>query len=106
MISTCPECGGYICEIFKTCICGDAAGESGLKESVAADYLEELLEFVYTWTGKDKTTRKQGLSEKALPELIGKVHCLIEEKKSKVKIRFDSDGLRDIVDMLNRKRTA
>lgn len=65
--------------------------------------LEELLEFIYQKTGKEKTTRKLLLSADQIPNLIERVSKLIEVKKSKVKLNFSSDELKEIVDLINIK---
>jgi len=65
--------------------------------------LEELLEFIYQKTGKEKTTRKLLLSVDQIPNLIERVSKLIEVKKSKVKLNFSSDELKEIVDLINIK---
>lgn len=65
--------------------------------------LEELLEFIYEKTGKEKTTRKLLLSADQIPNLIENVNRLIEVKKSKVKLNFSSEELKEIVDLINIK---
>jgi len=66
--------------------------------------LEELLEFIYQKTDKEKTTGKLLLSVDEIPDLIETINRLIEEKKSKVKFNFSSDELKEIVDFINIKQ--
>lgn len=65
--------------------------------------LEELLEFMYQKTGKEKTTRKLRLSVDEIPDLINMVNKLIEEKRSKTALKFSGGELKDIVDLINVK---
>ena len=65
--------------------------------------LEELLELIYQRTGEDKTLRKSCLSAEDLPALINTVNKMIEEKRSKISLKFDSDELDGILDLINLK---
>ncbi|MEN8262329.1 MAG: hypothetical protein ABFR82_02590 [Nitrospirota bacterium] len=65
--------------------------------------LEELLEFMYHKTGLEKTTRKLKLSAKEISELIDKVNTIIEEKKSKIIVKFSDDELQKIGGLINTK---
>jgi len=65
--------------------------------------LEELLEFVYQSAGRETTLRKLQLSAGEISDLVGRVQRLIEEKMSKVTLRFDDDELKGIVDLINEK---
>jgi hypothetical protein len=65
--------------------------------------LEELLEFMYHKTGQEKTTRKLRLSAKETNDLIGKVYTMIEEKKSKIIVKFTDDELQKIAGLINTK---
>jgi hypothetical protein len=68
--------------------------------------LEELLEFMYHETGQEKTTRKLKLSVTEVNDFIGKVHTMIEEKKSKVTVKFSDDELKKISELINTKLKA
>jgi len=81
-------------------------GTPALKEfklKLTLEDLEELLESVYQAAGKQKTIRKLQLSAEALPDLIEEVNRLIEEKRSKVSIKFDKGELQGIAEMINKK---
>jgi hypothetical protein len=65
--------------------------------------LEDLLEFLYHKTGKEKTTRKIRLSTKEITEVIDKVDGMIEEKRSKAALQFTGDELQEITDLINVK---
>jgi hypothetical protein len=67
------------------------------------DDLEELLELLYQKTGEDITMRKLQLSAEELPELIEKVSKIIETKKSKIALKFESDELMEISNIINSK---
>ena len=68
---------------------------------ISIEDLEDLLEFLYQKTGNKKTTRKLNLSVTDIVGLIDKVDRLMEEKKSKISIRFTSDELQEVVDFVN-----
>jgi predicted nucleotide-binding protein (sugar kinase/HSP70/actin superfamily) len=63
--------------------------------------LEDLLEFLYQKTGNEKTIRKINLSATDIIGVIDKVDRLIDEKKSKVSIKFTSEELQKITDFIN-----
>ncbi len=63
--------------------------------------LEELLEYLYRATGKDKTIRKLRVSDQALPHLIEKIHTVIEDKKSKIPITLEKRELQEITALIN-----
>ena len=68
---------------------------------ISVEDLEDLLEFLYQKTGNKKTTRKLNLSVTDIVGLIDKVDRLMEEKKSKISIRFTGDELQEVVDFVN-----
>jgi hypothetical protein len=68
--------------------------------------LEELLEFMYHQTGQEKTTRKLRLSVTEINDVIDKVHTLIEEKKSKIIVKFSEEELHKIAGLINTKLKA
>jgi hypothetical protein len=68
---------------------------------ISIEDLEDLLEVLYQKTGNKKTTRKLNLSVTDIVGLIDKVDRLMEEKKSKISIRFTSDELQEVVDFVN-----
>lgn len=70
---------------------------------VTLEDLEELLEFMYKHTGREKTMRKLQLSTDEIPDLINKVNRMIEVKKSKVAVKFSSDELQEVADLVNVK---
>ena len=63
--------------------------------------LEDLLEFLYNKTGSQKTIRKIGLEPTDIVEMVDRVDRIIEEKKSKVCLKFTNDELQEIVDIVN-----
>jgi hypothetical protein len=67
------------------------------------DDLEELLEFMYQQTGEEKTIRKRRVSAEEMPDLISKIERMIEEKRAKTSLEFDSDELQEISDLVNSK---
>ena len=70
---------------------------------ISIEDLEELLEFMYIKSGKKKTLRKLLLTVEELPDIIDAIHSLIEEKRSKVPIQFDSNELGNILNLINFK---
>jgi hypothetical protein len=85
------------------CICLGTPALQSFRLKLTTDMLEELLEFMYQKTGKEKTTRKLRLSPEEIPELIDTVSSMIEEKRSKIPVNFDSDELENIVELINIK---
>jgi hypothetical protein len=65
--------------------------------------LKDLLEAVYEKTGMELTSRKLQLSGKDALDLIEVIDSLIEEKKARIKIKFTSEELKEITDIINRK---
>jgi hypothetical protein len=68
---------------------------------VSLEDIEDLLEFLYQKTGSGKTTRKIGLGATDILGVIDKVDRIIEEKRSKVSIKFSSEELQEITDFIN-----
>jgi hypothetical protein len=85
------------------CICLSTPALQSFRLKLTIYDLEELLEFMYHLTGKDKTMRKLLLSAEEIPELIDKIHTMIEEKKSKIPVTFAINELEEIVDLINIK---
>jgi len=68
---------------------------------ISVEDLEEMLEFLYQKTGNEKTIRRLNLSAADIIGVIDKVDRLIDEKKSKISIKFNSDELQEITDFIN-----
>jgi len=68
---------------------------------ISVEDLEDMLEVLYQETGSEKTIRRLNLSAADIIGVIDKVDRLIDEKKSKVSIRFTSDDLQEITDFIN-----
>ena len=85
----------------NSCICLSTPALQSFSLKLTIDDLEEMLEFMYRKTGQEKTTRKLHLSPEQLPDLINKVHGMIEEKRSKIPIKFSSSELEEVVDLIN-----
>jgi len=63
--------------------------------------LEDMLEVLYQKTGNENTIRRLNLSAADIIGVIDEVDRLIDEKKSKVSIKFTSDELQEITDFIN-----
>jgi len=68
---------------------------------ISVEDLEDMLGFLYQKTGNEKTIRRLNLSAADIIGVIDKVDRLIDEKKSKVSIKFTSDELQEITDFIN-----
>jgi hypothetical protein len=89
---------------FSRADCCISIGTPALRSfrlKISIEDLEDLLEFLYQKTGNEKTTRKLNLAVTDIIGLIDKVDRLIEEKKSKVSIKFTGDELQEVVDFIN-----
>jgi hypothetical protein len=87
----------------ENCINLGTPALKAFKLNLTLEDLEEILEFVYQVTGRQKTIRKLQLSDEALHDLIEEVNRLSEEKRSKVSIEFDKDELKGIAELINKK---
>ncbi len=85
------------------CICIGTPALQSFRLKLAAEDLEELLEFLYQKTGKEKTTRKLRLSTEEIIYVVDKVNRMIEEKRSKAALKFVTDELQEIADLINVK---
>jgi hypothetical protein len=65
--------------------------------------IEELLDILCHMTGQEKTTRKLSLSSDEINELINEAYSMIEEKKSKMAIKFSENELQSMADVINKK---
>ena len=68
---------------------------------ISVEDLEDILKIMYQRTGNEKTIRRLNLSAADIIGVIDKVDRLIDEKKSKVSIKFTSDELQEISDFIN-----
>jgi hypothetical protein len=87
----------------ENCINLGTPALKAFKLTLTLEDLEEVLEFVYRASGKQKTIRKLQLSAETLPELVEVINRLSEEKRSKVPIKFDQDELEGIAELINKK---
>jgi len=83
------------------CISISTPALQSFRLKISAGDLEDLLEFLYQKTGNEKTIRKINLSATDIIGVIDKVDRLIDEKKSKVSIKFTSEELQKITDFIN-----
>jgi len=83
------------------CISIGTPALQSFKLKISLEDLEDLLEFLYQKTDNEKTIRKLNLSAADIIGVIDKVDRLIDEKKSKVSIKFTSDELQEITDFIN-----
>jgi len=86
-----------------SCICIGTPALQSFRLKLALQDLEDLLEFMYQKTGKEKTMRKCRLSTEATEDVIDKVNRMIEEKKSKVAFKLTNDELQEIADLISMK---
>jgi hypothetical protein len=54
-------------------------------------------------TGQEKTMRKLSLSSDEINELLKYMYNMIEEKKSKMSIKFSEEDLNSMADIINTK---
>ncbi len=73
------------------------------KLKITLEDLEEILECVYRVSGIQKTIRELHLSDEALHDLIEEINRLIEEKRSKISIKFNKGELQGISKLINKK---
>jgi hypothetical protein len=88
------------------CICLGTPALQSFRLKLTVNDLEEFLEFLYRKTGKEKTIRKLQISIDEMPDLIDKVHRMIEDKKSKIPIKFEGREMKEIADIINMKLKA
>jgi hypothetical protein len=68
---------------------------------ISVEDLEDMLEVLYQKTGNENTIRRLNLSAADIIGVIDEVDRLIDEKKSKVSIKFTSDELQEITAFIN-----
>jgi hypothetical protein len=83
------------------CISMGTPALQSFRLKISVEDLEDLLECLYQKTGNEKTIRKINLSAADIISVIDKVDRLIDEKKSKVSIKFTSEELQNITDFVN-----
>ncbi len=83
------------------CISIGTPALQSFKLKISLEDLEYLLDFLYQKTGNEKTTRKISLATTDIVGVIDKVDRMIEEKKSKVFLKFTGDELQEIADLIN-----
>ena len=88
------------------CISISTPALQSFRLKVTLEDIEDLLEFLYEKTGNKKTIRKIGLEPTDMVEMIDRVDRMIEEKKSKVCLKFTNDELQAIADIVNMQLKA
>lgn len=88
------------------CISISTPALQSFRLKVTVEDLEDLLEFLYHKTGGKKTIRKIGLEPIDIAEMVDRVDRMIEEKKSKVCLKFTNDELQEIADIVNMQLKA
>ena len=83
------------------CICIGTPALQSFRLKISAEELESLLELLYEKTGQEKTIRKVNLSAADIIGVIDKVDRLIDEKKSKISVKFTSEELQQITEFIN-----
>lgn len=96
----------FISSPVDDCIYLGTPALQSFKLKLSLNDLEELLEFMYHKAGQEKTTRKLSLSVKEINGVIDKVQTMIEEKKSKIIVKFSDDELQKIAELINTKLKA
>ncbi len=84
-----------------SCISISTPALQSFRLKVTLEDLEDLLEFLYHKTGSKKTIRKIKLEPTDIAEIVDRVDRMIEEKKSKVCLKFTNDELQEILDIVN-----
>jgi hypothetical protein len=84
-----------------SCISISTPALRSFRLKISLEDIEDLLEYLYQKTGNEKTIRKIGLGVTDILGVIDKVDRMIEEKKSKVSIKFNGDELQEIADIIN-----
>lgn len=83
------------------CISMGTPALQAFRLKISVEDLEDMLEVVYQKTDSEKTIRRLNLSAADIIGVIDKVDRLIDEKKSKISIKFTGDDLQEITDFIN-----
>jgi hypothetical protein len=83
------------------CISMGTPALQAFRLKISVEDLEDMLEVVYEKTDSEKTIRRLNLSAADIIGVIDKVDRLIDEKKSKISIKFTGDDLQEITDFIN-----
>ena len=84
-----------------SCISISTPALRSFRLKLSLEDIEDLLEFLYQKTGNEKTMRKISLATTDIAGVIDTVDRMIEEKKSKISLKFTSDELQEIADFIN-----
>ncbi len=85
------------------CISMGTPALQSFRLKISLEDLEDLLEFLYRKTGKERTMRKCRISAEAIADVIDKVNRIVEEKRLKAAFKLNNDELQEIVDLINVK---
>jgi ribosomal protein L37E len=90
----------------ENCINLSTPALNAFKLKITLEDLEELLEYVYKLTNRQKTVKKLQLSREAISDLVMEVYRLTEEKRSQLSITFDEGELQEIEDCFNTRASG
>lgn len=95
----------WICtfSLADNCIYLSTPALQAFRLRLTIEDLEELIEFVYARTGAKKTVRKSSLSAEEMPDFLNRVVRMIEEKRSRVPLKFAGDELQELLGLINKK---
>jgi len=75
----------------------------GFRITLSATDLEELLEIIFEYTGAGKTFRSIEFPKDAVREIVEQIGGLIEERRSKIRVKLNPEDLDKLGELINGK---
>ncbi|HDZ88497.1 MAG TPA: hypothetical protein ENH38_07760 [Nitrospirae bacterium] len=93
----------FTLSVIDKCLYIGTPALKAFKLRLTLDDVEGLLESMYKESGIKKTIRKTGLSAEQILGVLSVLDNMIEEKRSKVRIKYTSNEIQAIANLINKK---
>ena len=93
----------YVYSMADECIHLTTPALPGFRITLSATDLEDLLEVIAEYTGTGRTFRNVELSKEGVREIVEHVGGLIEERRSKIRVKLNADDLEKLGALINDK---
>ncbi len=93
----------YVYSMADECIHMTTSALPGFRITLSSTDLEELLEVIAEYTGTGKTLRNVELSKEGVREIVEHVGGLIEERRSKIRVKLNAEDLERLGALINDK---
>jgi len=93
----------YVYSMADECIHLTTPALPGFRITLSATDLQELLEVIFEYTGAGKTFRDIELPGDAIQEIVEHIGSLIEERRSKIRVKLNTEDIEKVGGLINNR---